>query len=231
MKDFLPIPVPRPISAEDLSLKDLIAHYNKIKPAIKRRISEFRSIIKSRSNADIFAESCFCILTANASAVRCHDAIKELSAHDLLAIGKAHQIRPKIKGRARFHNKKADYIVGARKLFTRNSCLNILGALKGDDIIATRDWLVENVKGYGYKEASHFLRNIGMGEKITILDRHILKNLKKYGVIDTIPSSIGGRKIYLEIEDKMRSFSKKIGIPLEELDLLLWSMQTGFIFK
>ena len=27
-----------------------------------------------------------------------------------------------------------------------------------------------------YKEASHFLRNIGFGENIAILDRHILKN-------------------------------------------------------
>ena len=231
MKTFLPIPVPRPISPEDLSLKELIAHYKAIRPAIKRRILEFRSIIKSRNNNDLFSESCFCILTANASAVRCHDAIKELSAHGLLAHGKAHQIRPKLKGRARFHNKKADYIVGARKLFTEDSCLNIVGRLDKADIIATRDWLVENVKGYGYKEASHFLRNVGLGKKIAILDRHILKNLKKYGVIDTIPSSIGPRKVYLNIEEKMRFFSRKVGIPLEELDLLLWSMQTGFIFK
>lgn len=229
MKDFLPIPVP--VSTDDLSLKELIAYYNNIKPAIKRRISEFRAIIRSRNNDDLFLEACFCILTANASAVRCHEAIKELSERGLLVCGKAHQIRPKLKGRARFHNKKADYIVRARKLFTRDSCLNIVGRLDRADIIATRDWLVENVKGYGYKEASHFLRNVGLGEKIAILDRHILKNLKKYGVIEAIPSYIGPRKVYLEIEEKMRSFSKKVGIPLEELDLLLWSMQTGFIFK
>jgi thermostable 8-oxoguanine DNA glycosylase len=29
----------------------------------------------------------------------------------------------------------------------------------------------------------------------------------------------------------MREFSKKIGIPLDELDLLLWSKETGFVFK
>ncbi len=94
-----------------------------------------------------------------------------------------------------------------------------------------REWFVENIKGFGYKEASHFLRNIGLGKDIAILDRHILKNLKKYGVIDKIPSSLGSRRVYLEIEEKMKGFSKKTGIPLEDMDLLFWSLQTGFVFK
>jgi len=38
------------------------------------------------------------------------------------------------------------------------------------------EWLVKNLTGLGYKEAGHFLRNIGSG-KIAILDRHILRNL------------------------------------------------------
>ena len=70
-----------------------------------------------------------------------------------------------------------------------------------------------------------------MGSDIAILDRHILKNLKKYGVISKIPDSVGSRKIYITIEEKMRAFSKETGIPLDALDLLFWSMQTGFIFK
>ena len=60
---------------------------------------------------------------------------------------------------------------------------------------------------------------------------HILKNLVRYGVIDKIPSSLGSRRIYFEIEDKMKAFSKQTGIPLEDMDLLFWSMQTGFVFK
>ncbi len=231
MKHFLPISAPGSASAEELSLKELIAHYKKIRPAIKRRISEFRGIIQSGSNKDIFSEACFCILTANANALKCHEAIKELSANGLLADGTPSQIRPKLIGRARFHNKKADYIVGARKLFTKGRCLNIAERLNKADIISTRDWFVENVKGYGYKEASHFLRNIGLGADIAILDRHILKNLKKYGVIDKVPASIASRKVYLAIEEKMRFFSKKVRIPMGELDLLLWSTQTGYIFK
>jgi len=86
------------------------------------------------------------------------------------------------------------------------------------------------VKGLGYKEASHFLRNIGLGEEFAILDRHILRNLKDLQVIPEIPATLT-RKRYLEIEEKVRRLAKDIGIPMGHLDLLLWSKETGHIFK
>lgn len=52
-----------------------------------------------------------------------------------------------------------------------------------------------------YKEASHFLRNVGFGENIAILDRHILRNLVKLEVIDELPKTLTP-KLYLEIEEK-----------------------------
>lgn len=84
--------------------------------------------------------------------------------------------------------------------------------------------------GLGYKEAGHFLRNVGLGEDLAILDRHILKNLVLLGVIDEVPASLTKRR-YLEIERRMIEFSKKTGIPMGHLDLLLWSKETGEIFK
>ena len=89
---------------------------------------------------------------------------------------------------------------------------------------------MKNLTGLGYKEAGHFLRNIGFGERIAILDRHILKNLYSLGVIEEIPASLSGKK-YLDIEKKMADFSKEMHIPLSHLDLLLWSKETGEIFK
>lgn len=212
------------------AVRKLISHYNKIKPRIKKRLSLFRRLHKEKDDR-IFAELCYCILTANANALMCDKAVKELESGGLLLKGSAARIIPKLKGRVRFHNKKAGYITGARSLFTCKGRLDLKSRLDLKDIIATRDWLVENVKGYGYKEASHFLRNIGLGRDIAILDRHILKNLKKYGVIDKVPDSTGSRALYMTIEDKMRRFSKKIDIPLEEMDLLFWSIETGFVFK
>ena len=210
--------------------RDLISSYRKIKPKIKERISEFRHLHKA-SDEKIFSEMCYCILTANANALRCDEAIGELEKKGLLLKGKPGHIRPIIKGKARFHNKKAEYIVEARRLFERNGVIDIKTRLNLKDIFSVREWLVENVKGFGYKEASHFLRNIGLGKNIAILDRHILNNLERYDVIKRIPSSLGSRRVYFEIEEKMRGFSKKTGIPLEDMDLLFWSIQTGFIFK
>ena len=93
-----------------------------------------------------------------------------------------------------------------------------------------REWLVENVLGLGYKEASHFLRNIGKNDGLAILDRHILRNLKRLNVINSIPKSISKNK-YLEIERCFSKFAIDNDIALDELDLLFWSMETGEIRK
>lgn len=214
----------------NFAVKNLISEYRRRKPAIRARLEEFASVHKG-TDEDIFRELCFCILTANANALSCDSAMGELKKRDLLAKGNPCEIIPHLRGRVRFHNKKAAFLVEARKLFQDSGRIKIKAKVNFNDIFKLRDWLVENIKGYGYKEASHFLRNIGLGQDIAILDRHILKNLRKYGVIKKIPESVGSRKVYLYIENKMRDFSKKVKIPLEEMDLLFWSMQTGFIFK
>jgi N-glycosylase/DNA lyase len=96
-------------------------------------------------------------------------------------------------------------------------------------MVFDRDWLVENVDGLGLKEASHFLRNTGVFGH-AILDRHVLKNLVKMGVISEIPKSLG-RKNYLVIEEKFKRYAAESGFSVEELDLLFWSDETGFVFK
>lgn len=212
------------------TIKELKTEYRKRKTAIQKRLQDF-SQIHRESDEKVFEELCFCILTANANALHCGTAISDLKKKGLLLQGGTHKIWPSLRGRVRFHNKKAEFIVRARDLFRSEKKIRIKEKIDLRDIIATRDWLVQHVKGYGYKEASHFLRNIGLGQDIAILDRHILKNLHKYGVIEKIPSSVGSRKIYLSIEDLMRVFSKRVKIPLDEMDLLFWSIQTGFLFK
>ena len=65
------------------------------------------------------------------------------------------------------------------------SLRSLLGEI--NDGYQAREWLVHNVKGIGYKEAGHFSRNIGFTQDLAILDRHILKNLKKLEPIDGVP--------------------------------------------
>ena len=202
--------------------KKLIEEYNLKKDDIRKRLREFEETGKG-SAEDIFTELCFCILTPQSNARQCDKAIQELKKRGMLFKAPAGAIRPILKGRSRFHNKKAGYLVSARRSFDR-------GILSAGNILDVRKKIVEAIKGVGYKEASHFLRNIGLGKDIAILDRHILKNLKRYGVIGRVPSSISV-KSYLNIEQSARSFAGKIGLALEELDLLFWSRETGEIFK
>lgn len=99
-----------------------------------------------------------------------------------------------------------------------------------DDIMQVRKWIYENIDGMGLKEASHLLRNLGFGNHFAILDRHILRVLNDLGVINEIPKTLTYNK-YIEIENKMKEFSKEINISMERLDLVLWYRQVGYIFK
>jgi len=209
-------------------MKELLRDYVKKKEEIKSRLKDFEDSYK-RDDKHVFSELCFCILTPQAEAVECGKAIKELKANGLLFNGQPKAISLYIKA-ARFLNKKAEFIVNARELFRKNKSFSIKNCINQKDIFKTREWLVGNIKGIGYKEASHFLRNIGFGKDIAILDVHILKNLKNHGVINKIPKSLT-KKEYLNIENKLRVFCKKINIPMDELDLLFWSKETGFVYK
>jgi len=203
--------------------------YSKIKNDIEKRLKDFKERWKS-NDEKIFYELVFCLLTPQSKAKVCWNAVERMTKKNLILGGDKKEIIDAIEG-VRFKYKKAEYIIEARNLFS------IDGKIKIKDFIKkimppsnAREWMVKNVKGMGYKEASHFLRNIGFGENFSILDRHILKNLKFIGIIEEIPSSLNKNR-YITIEKKMKKFSEEIEIPLSHLDLVLWYKETGEIFK
>jgi N-glycosylase/DNA lyase len=206
----------------------LQSEYRKKKKAIKKRLEDF-SKIWGQSDKRIFSELCFCICTPQSKAVYCDRAVSELYDSGKLFTGNEKDVRASLRA-VRFPNNKARYIVGAREFFSKGGRIRIKQEIDPDDILATRDRIVMSVKGLGYKEASHFLRNIGHGRDLAILDVHILRNMKRYGVIEEIPECIS-KKCYFSLEDKIKTFSREIEIPVAELDILLWSMETGIIFK
>jgi len=212
------------------ALKKINDIYSAKHDEIQLRLDEFKRIWHENSEKDIFAELIFCILTPQSRAKSCWNAVNNLLDRSLLLKGEANKIAKELSG-VRFKNKKAEYIIEARKLFTINGRISIRPKMRQfDEINGAREWMVQNVKGIGYKEASHFLRNIGLGENLAILDRHILKNLHLLGVIDEIPDSLSKQR-YFEIESKMTKFASKINIPMSHLDLVLWFKETGEIFK
>ncbi len=219
----------RGTSVDEERYRELLDEYGQRKGEIERRLEEFERV-GQRPFKVLFSEMCFCLLTPQSKARACDTAVKELQQKGMLYKGSWEEIADRMSG-VRFHENKARYIVEARELFTSDWGFDLDGIVqKGTKAKTLREWFVKNVKGLGYKEASHFLRNVGVGFDLAILDRHILGNLLRYGVIDSVPQNIT-RKRYLEIEKKMRKFAKKIDIEMGALDLLFWSMETGEVFK
>ncbi|MCK4225588.1 N-glycosylase/DNA lyase [candidate division WOR-3 bacterium] len=203
--------------------------YANFEGEIKERLKEFETQGKDGGKKEIFKELVFCILTPQSKARACWRALENMTKNDILFKGDSKEILKSLRG-VRFKYKKSEYIVKAREQFFSEENPIYSFAKSKEDPYKLRDYLAGNIKGIGYKEASHFLRNIGLGNGIAILDRHILGNLLKLGVIREIPKSLS-RKEYIEIEKKMEEFSKYIKIPLKHLDLTLWAKETGEVFK
>lgn len=188
---------------------------------ITKRLAEFESF-KTKSENEWFSELCFCILTANAKQKtgaiiqnQIHfEGFKTLSEETLANLIKLNKHR--------FHNNKAKYIVMAREF------ANIKTIIKDKTELEAREFLVENVKGLGMKEASHFLRNTG-GQNLAILDRHILSLLAEHKIIEK-PKTLTPQ-LYKQIEQKFTELASTLRMSLAKLDLFLWYMKTGEVLK
>ena len=211
---------------ERKELKEILLVHNKIKPEIERKLAGFAKIGKGLKKNKVFNELCFCMLTPQSKAETCWEAVKKIKKEGLISDRiDCKKIEETLKG-IRFHRTKSKRIAEAKKVMKQ-----LIERLKQKDKARDkREWIVKNINGLGMKEATHFLRNIGMAEDLAILDRHILRKLYKLRIIEEIPRSISKNK-YLEIEKKMQEFSKKIKIPVSHLDFVFWYIETGRIFK
>jgi len=132
----------------------------------------------------------------------------------------------------RYPAARPGYIVTTREYLQEDCGMCLRERLESfTDPLARRDWLARErrIKGLGYKEASHFLRNVGFSG-YAILDKHILRSLAELGVIES-PQPPATRSRYLSTEEHLRQFALDAGIDFDELDLVLWSMKTGEILK
>lgn len=201
----------------------------KLKDQLDKKLSEYRNAFYY-DNKKFFKEVAFCILTPQSKAINAWDIIEKISENNLLYVGYEKDIVEYLNT-IRFKNTKAKRLVLLREQMTQNGILDAKKVIFfTNDIFEIRRFLVENVNGMGLKEASHLLRNLGFGENIAILDRHILRVLKELNLIDKIPKTMTYKK-YLEIEEKMRVYSKSISITMDRLDLILWYRQVGYMFK
>jgi len=217
-------------SAPYPALDDLFAAHRKSRKAIRKRLQEFAAVPPD----GLFYELAYCILTPQSSAEHADRAVQALCETGFREHGfDPTDILRRPESYIRFHNTKARRLLEVRVQFPDIDRVVQAGRManhgpgtKGPQV---RQWLVQNVRGLGMKEASHYLRNIGF-RNLAILDRHILRNLKHHRVVRTLPATMTVRR-YLRIEDRFRAFAEATGIPMDELDLLFWSKETGVIRK
>ncbi len=186
---------------------------------VARRISEFKG--NRRDSGKVFSELCFCICTANNSAERSLRAQAEIDFCGLDERCLRKRMREVV---CRFYNRKTDYILAARGL-RKELLRQVRSARSGAEL---REWLVDNVRGLGYKEASHFLRNIGYDD-VAIIDFHIVDLLVRHKLIEK-PKTMT-KKRYAEIEGVLSGLAAELGLTLAELDLYLWYLETGKVLK
>ena len=193
-----------------------------ISKIIQNRIKEFSSIKKS-GTAKIFKELCFCIMTANCGAEKCIE-VNDRIDKGFLNLSEEELVNKFKEFGYRFPNVRAKYIVDARNYISElESIIN-----SNIDEIKIREWVVKNFKGLGYKEASHFLRNIGY-KNLAIIDFHIADLLVKYDLIEK-PKSMTKMK-YLEIENVLKQLGREVHLDMAKLDLFLWYKETGKVLK
>ncbi|HMG72853.1 MAG TPA: hypothetical protein VK582_05080 [Pyrinomonadaceae bacterium] len=199
---------------------------------IRARLREFRQVWQTASDARLWEEMVYCIFTAGASAkmgLRSVEAVRPL-----LAKGQQKAMTRALvaAGAHRFPNARPAYVVITRDYLQSSFSMRLRERLNSfSDPFERRDWLATEprIKGLGYKEASHYLRNVGF-KGYSILDKHIVRCLAELGVIDS-PKPPANRQRYLETESRMRQFAAAAGIDFDELDLVLWSIKTGEILK
>jgi N-glycosylase/DNA lyase len=220
------------LSRELVVVESIRATHKARKNEIRKRLDEFRKVWRKGSDARLWEELVFCIFTAGASArmgLRAVEAIRPL-----LMDGEREEMTLALQraGAHRFPVERPGYIVVTRNYLREHCNMALRKQLQSfSDPIDRRDWLAQErlVKGLGYKESSHFLRNIGLSG-YAILDKHVMSCLTDLKVVDT-PKPPGNRTRYLETEERLKFFARDIGIDFDELDLVLWSMKTGEVLK
>lgn len=217
---------------EPVTVERVVATHRARRKEIKSRLSEFDEVWRRGSDARLFEELVFCIFTAGASARMGLNSVNAIRS--LLLDGDSDEMTRVLKkaGAHRFPVARPRYIVVTRAYFRESFGMALRTRLLSfSDPLERRDWLAQEkqIKGLGYKEASHFLRNIGI-KGHAILDKHVMRCLAEIGVINSSkpPST---RTKYLETEKEFLRFARDIKINCDELDLVLWSMKTGEILK
>lgn len=215
---------------EPVTVEKIRAAHRARRGEIRARLAEFDEVWRTATDERLWEEMVYCIFTAGASARMGLGSVE--AVRHLLLRGTQEELAEALAGRHRYPNSRSGYVVVTREYLSGDCRMRLRERLEGfADPFERRDWLARErgVKGLGYKESSHFLRNVGL-RGYAILDKHILRCLAEVGVVES-PQPPATRARYLATESRLRDFARDVSIDFDELDLVLWSLKTGEILK
>ena len=213
-----------------ITVKRIKAAHAERREEILGKLAEFDDVWQNGTDERLWEEMVFCFFTGGCSAKMGLRSIEAVREH--LMNGSHDEVMNALVGRHRYPRARAGYVIASRTFLEEHCGMRIREKLTSfKDNFERRDWLVKEkgIKGLGYKEASHYLRNVGF-KGYAILDKHVLNCLTELKIIDE-PKPPNTRSRYLTIETKLKIFADRLKIDFDEMDLVLWSIKTGEILK
>jgi N-glycosylase/DNA lyase len=201
-----------------------LIHYNTKLPAINQKLTEFVNVDKESEQA-LLSEMIFCIFAANSSAEMGELAQKLLTPKIGASI---EEMKAATHKRVRFYNKRTEYFFYNLQFLAPHGGISQI--IKNHQILhELRHFLIQHLMGFGYKEASHYLRNLGFSG-LCIIDKHILRFCKEIKILRSDKAPKNGKE-YIAIENKIIRFCQTNNYNIDAFDLAVWSMKTGKLIK
>ncbi len=216
--------------------EEIRKEYSKNQEIVDGRIKEFKEL-RNASDERLFLELVFVILSSQSNAKKSWNAAKNLENNNLLYSSSKKKISKSISAfEIQQENRKATYIVNNRTKLSQptlnnpDSSLKLKNKIYADNLEKSRKWFSQNIEGISWKGSSHFLRNTGFSDNFAIISKPILQILYKRNLVENVepPKNF---KEYKTLENKLLELSEEADLTLAKLDLILWSMKTGEVFK
>lgn len=197
--------------------EDVQYFYRFYKDSVQAKIQSFET-----SDLEvIFREAVYCFLTPATKAESAYATHKVLFMDGFFFRASQEEIAACLRAKPyiRFHNQKAQRLLFWRE-YGKKIITDMLAIAEESD---KREFLVENVYGMSYKEASHFLRNIGMGRSLAILDRHIINFMKESAMLPVSADFSQVNRRYKDWEKVFIDFALAQSWTVPEADFAVWA--------
>jgi N-glycosylase/DNA lyase len=188
------------------------------------------------SEGDLWRELITCILGSQVPNWMGVAAAKQLNAHGLI-IPSGHPftteriasvLRAPLESqhgrRYRFPNARARQIVSAHQTVCQQYG-DLRSLLFGSSPDLCRRRLAESVSGMGLKQASLFLRNVGISSQFAVLDTHVIRYMRDIGLVNTLPRSITPDMYYV-LESVLVRYAEQLGLPVGHVDRAIWAVMS-----